>query len=106
MSIISTVSEKKQLKMYVTDDVLDRLEAAARRTNRGSKQDVVAELIEFYLPVWERIEIETRKATLRQMGHLTDNNVDVNGKLLATKSKSKLPFVRTKGGEDDKEDAA
>ncbi|HEY8562829.1 MAG TPA: hypothetical protein VIL74_20795 [Pyrinomonadaceae bacterium] len=64
---ISTKMAKSQFKMYLSDELVDRLKLVAEKTGRSSGQEVAEEVLSRYLSVWSALEIEFRKASLDQL---------------------------------------
>ncbi len=62
-----TSSGKVQLKLSLPDDVVERLEAVAVKAGKNSKQEVVEELITFYLPVWITVNESMNRAVEYQI---------------------------------------
>jgi hypothetical protein len=57
---------KKQFKLWLEEDSLDRLTDIAHRFGRGSAQQVVEELIALYLPVWTSVNTALDRAVQQQ----------------------------------------
>jgi len=56
------MSTKGQFKMYLDEDMIERLKQAATRFSRDSGQDVVEEIISIYLPTWVAVNESMRRA--------------------------------------------
>ena len=59
-------TKKKQFKMYLTDDLVERLAEATIRTGASSSQEVVEEVLYYYLDVWVSVQEQTRQAVDKQ----------------------------------------
>lgn len=59
------MSSKKQFKLWLDPDIIDRLSSAGKKFGRSSPQEVVEELIGVYLPLWTTVNT----ATLRALDH-------------------------------------
>lgn len=58
--------QKKQFKMTLNEDIVDRLTTASEKFSRGSPQLVVEELIEIFLPTWVEMNAAMIRATRYQ----------------------------------------
>lgn len=66
------MSTKKQLKMYLEPDTIAELDLLGQRFQK-SKQDIVEDLINIYLPVWKAVQINVRIAVDRQVEQVLFN---------------------------------
>lgn len=90
------MSTKRQFKMYLDEDVFERLRAAAEKYDRDSGQTVVAELIAVYLPTWTAVNESMRRAVDFQLkqNHYVANHF--GGVPVAPVSKSEgIPLIET-----------
>jgi hypothetical protein len=53
---------KKQFKMYLDDELVERLRQVAERLGKGSGQEVAEEVISTYLQLWIAVTESTRRA--------------------------------------------
>lgn len=60
------VPEKKQFKMYLEPEIVERLTGAGKKFGRGTPQQVVEELIDVYFPLWVTVNTATQRALDRQ----------------------------------------
>lgn len=56
------MSTKRQFKMYLDEDLVERLKQAATRFSRDSGQDIVEEIVSIYLPTWIAVNDSMRRA--------------------------------------------
>ncbi len=64
---MSTKSGKEQVKLMLVDSQVEELERLAKKHGKRSPQEIIYELIDFYLPVWKTVETNIRQAVTRQM---------------------------------------
>ena len=64
---MSTPPGKEQVKMYLPSDLVADLERLAESHGRRSKQVIIEELIQFYLPVWKNVDANLKQAVARQL---------------------------------------
>jgi hypothetical protein len=57
-----TMAEKRQFKMYLDDELRQRVKEAATRFNRSSGQEVVEEILSTYLPTWVAVNAAMNRA--------------------------------------------
>lgn len=101
---------KVQFKMYLDDDLVERLKKAADKCGKNSGQEVVEEILAVYLPVWTSVNESMRRAvdfqTKTFMEHITElpseRQKPVSGRPLALTSKSKIPHKIAKNTTQDK----
>ncbi len=68
------MSTKGQFKMYLEPEMIERLNDAALRFNRGSKQLVVAEIVSLYLPTWVAINTSMTRAIELQVQKMIEES--------------------------------
>ena len=73
-----------QLKLFISDELLVRLEKARKRFGKRTPQTVVVEVVEDYLYLWEAAEQSRQRHVARQQKLLLK-------KLQKSKSQSKKP---------------
>lgn len=66
---------KKQFKMYLSDDLLERLEKAAEKIGKRSGQEVVEEILTIYLPVWTNVNDSMNRAVKYQINKVSEEIV-------------------------------
>lgn len=91
------VAENIQFKLRLDPDTIERLNVAANRFGRDSAQQVVEELIAFYLPTWNAVNEAMRRAVDYQTKRLAASSLATgvsvpardrsNSKILAEKEK-------------------
>jgi hypothetical protein len=95
---------KRQFKMYLDDDLVERLRRAAEKIGKDSGQEVAEEVLAIYLPVWASVNDATRRAIDYQtkiIGEETRVKSErkapaiLNGVELAPHSKRKIPMKNT-----------
>lgn len=59
----------KQFKMYLEDELVERLERVAERNGRRSAQQVAEEILLTYLPVWTAVSDAMARAVTYQSTH-------------------------------------
>src|SRR5690348_4862483 len=74
--LMSTPPGKEQVKMYLPSDLVADLERLADSHGRRSKQVIIEELIQFYLPVWKNVDANLKQAIARQLEHSAVDEVD------------------------------
>lgn len=52
----------KQFKMYLDDDLVERIKKSAEKSGRASAQQLAEEILSIYLPVWNAVNDATRRA--------------------------------------------
>lgn len=68
---------KKQFKLYLEEEIVDRLETVASRSGKRSGQEVVEELIDVYLPVWVSINDSMQRAINYQKNMIAEEMATV-----------------------------
>lgn len=56
------MSTKAQFKMYLDEDLIERLRHVAKKSGKDSGQEVAEEVLKVYLPVWSTVQQETTRA--------------------------------------------
>lgn len=69
--LMGTKTGKEQVKLTLTDSVVEELERLASKHGKKSPQEIIYELIEFYLPVWKTVDSNLKQAIGRQMKQTT-----------------------------------
>jgi hypothetical protein len=69
------VAENIQFKLRLDPDTIERLNVAAHKFGRDSAQQVVEELIVFYLPTWSAVNDAMRRAVDYQTKRLTASSL-------------------------------
>ncbi len=72
LMVISSRKRKKAfIKLTVTPDLVERLDLLAEKFGKRSAQQIIEEVLEFYLPVWSEVERSVRRAIDLQTKALT-----------------------------------
>ena len=72
------VAEKKQFKLWLEEDSIERLTIAGKRFGRSSAQEVVEELIAVYLPTWMAVNDSMRRSIDYQMKLISNSEQVAN----------------------------
>lgn len=86
------MSTKEQFKMYLPQDVIDDLDRVALSHGKRSSQEVVMELITFYLPVWKAVHKHTNQAVQSHTQHVVKaapNDGQQGARLYTAKTEAK-----------------
>lgn len=65
--LFSTMTKKVQFKMYLPEELAEKLKLTAEKTGRSSGQDVAEQVITYYLNVWSVLEVAIQAATKEQV---------------------------------------
>lgn len=63
---------KRQFKMYLDDELVERLKSLANKLGKGSGQEIAEEIIAVYLPVWASVSDSMRRALDFQTKKIAD----------------------------------
>jgi hypothetical protein len=70
---ISTMPDKKQVKMYLDEDLVEQLDRSAKLYHRRSVQQVIEEVVKNYFPIWQKSE-EQQRETLAKQSSIIDGD--------------------------------
>lgn len=79
----------RQFKMYLDDEIVERLEALAVKHGLRSGQQVVEELLQVYLPVWATVSDSMKRAVAFQTRAQTVRQTEKTQTLPVLKEKAK-----------------
>ena len=88
---------KPQFKMYLDEELVEKLRQAATRFSRGSGQEIAEEILTIYLPVWVAVNDSMRRAVEyqiakgeqtvnRHLGNVNEQERQSNAKIRNKKS--------------------
>lgn len=97
MLLTVTMGTKKQFKMYLEEDLFDRLKGAADKLGKSSGQEVAEEILSIYFPVWLNINDSMNRAVQYQTNVVAEELTSRNKK----QNKSDFIYVEDKGPLDD-----
>lgn len=80
---------KKQFKLWIEEDQLDRLSEIADRFGRGSAQQVVEEVLALYLPVWVTVNTAVNRAVHAQT---LEEHPKISGQSIAAEAEHPIPM--------------
>ena len=75
-----STGEKVQFKMMLPTELVERLTLLAQKNGKRSGQEVVEELINFYLPVWITVTGSLERAMHAQINKAAESFIDVPNK--------------------------
>ena len=81
---------KQQFKMYLPDDLVEKFKDAAERLGKNSGQEVAAEILSIYFPVWLSVNESLSRAVEFQINLVAGE--------LAAKSKKGAPLSSSADG--------
>jgi hypothetical protein len=85
--LMGTKTGKEQFKMYLPEETVQELEALATKHGKRSGQEIVTELIEFYLPVWRAVDTHTKQAVKRHAGAVGNEELEAK-----TSNRRQVPY--------------
>lgn len=91
---------KRQFKMQLEDDMIDRLKSASKRFGRDTAQEVAEEILVLYYPVWLAVSESARRAVeyqTRKMNELNERQANAisQGVRVAPNSKHRIPLIKS-----------
>jgi hypothetical protein len=75
MLLTVTMGTKKQFKMYLEEDLFERLKQAAEKIGKSSGQEVAEEIICTYFPVWLNVNDSMNRAVQYQINKVSEEIV-------------------------------
>lgn len=99
MLSVVLMGTKRQFKMYLSDDLLERLENAAEKIGKRSGQEVAEEILTIYLPVWTNVNDSMNRAVTYQINKVSEEII-TSKKL--TESESSKAVAKKSSGEKKK----